>query len=682
MAGTDILSLPIAIGLDGQEWVPLVQGVGIDAVTKRAKTSQIATLDLDGLGNVQGDILFRGATQWEALAPGTSGYVLSTQGPAADPIWVPNTAGSVVSVGLDLPASLFSVSGSPVTSTGTLTGSLINQSANMVFAGPASGPDAVPTFRALVNADISATGQALTKVDDTNVTLTLGGSPSNSLVNAASLTLGWTGTLAVSRGGLGVGTLTQHGVLLGQNTSAVTATAVGATGSVLAGNTGADPTFQTISAILDNLGATQGNVLYRGSSGWVVLAPGTNGQVLSSGGPAANPSWATLTGTGTVTSVNVSGGTTGLTFSGGPITTSGTITMSGTLIVADGGTGRTTLTNHGILVGAGTTAITQLAAAAAGTLLSGQGTGSDPAFTATPTLGIAGTTQGSLAIAGVTSGAVTVAVQAAAGTYNFNLPTSAGSAGQPLLSGGGAGAAMSFGTLGIAAGGTGVTTGAVVKIVAQIFTSSGTYTPTAGMLYCYVYMVGGGASGGGCAASAAAGNYGAAAGGSAGEYAEGVFSAATIGASQTVTIGAGGAAPAAGQNNGNSGGTTSLGALLTAVGGTGGQASPTGATSSGNTGAAGGTGGTGTGLHVPGGASSPGLWIAASTLAWAGNGGTSFFGGGGSGGIATAFGIPLPIAGAAYGSGGGGAANGNSAAAKAGAAGANGVVVILEYCNQ
>ncbi|MGA1035082.1 MAG: hypothetical protein ACO3VI_07200, partial [Ilumatobacteraceae bacterium] len=45
---------------------------------------------------------------------------------------------------------------------------------------------------------------------------------------------------------------------------------------------------------------------------------------------------------GTVTSVDVSGGTTGVTFTGGPITTSGTITMSGTLAVANGGTGQTT----------------------------------------------------------------------------------------------------------------------------------------------------------------------------------------------------------------------------------------------------------------------------------------------------------------------------------------------------
>lgn len=47
---------------------------------------------------------------------------------------------------------------------------------------------------------------------------------------------------------------------------------------------------------------------------------------------------------GSVTSVDVSGGTTGLTTSGGPVTTSGTITLAGTLAVANGGTGQTTKT--------------------------------------------------------------------------------------------------------------------------------------------------------------------------------------------------------------------------------------------------------------------------------------------------------------------------------------------------
>jgi len=63
-------------------------------------------------------------------------------------------AGTVTSVALALP-SLFTVSGSPVTSSGTLTGTLASQTANTVLAAP-NGSAGVPGFRALVGADLPA----------------------------------------------------------------------------------------------------------------------------------------------------------------------------------------------------------------------------------------------------------------------------------------------------------------------------------------------------------------------------------------------------------------------------------------------------------------------------------------------------------------------------------------------
>lgn len=62
-------------------------------------------------------------------------------------------AGTVTSVGMTVPGIL-SVSGSPVTSSGTLALSLATQTANLVWAGPTTGSAATPTFRALVAADI------------------------------------------------------------------------------------------------------------------------------------------------------------------------------------------------------------------------------------------------------------------------------------------------------------------------------------------------------------------------------------------------------------------------------------------------------------------------------------------------------------------------------------------------
>jgi hypothetical protein len=114
-----------------------------------------------------------------------------------------------------------------------------------VYAGPAGGSAAPPTFRALEASDIPAldyvesvdvtppltvniddplnpiigiTGSELSKTDDTNVTLTLGGDPANALLAAVSLTLAWAGQLAVSRGGTGQSSFTNGQLLIGNST--------------------------------------------------------------------------------------------------------------------------------------------------------------------------------------------------------------------------------------------------------------------------------------------------------------------------------------------------------------------------------------------------------------------------------------------------------------------------------
>ena len=84
---------------------------------------------------------------------------------------------------------------------------------------------------------------------------------------------------------------------------------------------------------------------------------------------------------GTVTSVDVDGGTTGLTYSGGPITTSGTITMAGTLITTNGGTGLSSYTAGDITFYTAGTAFSKLAIGASTFILTSTGTApqwSDP----------------------------------------------------------------------------------------------------------------------------------------------------------------------------------------------------------------------------------------------------------------------------------------------------------------
>ena len=78
------------------------------------------------------------------------------------------------------------------------------------------------------------------------------------------------------------------------------------------------------------------------------IVAGTNVTV---SGAWPNQTIAASGGVGTVTSVALSGGTTGLTVSGSPITSSGTITVAGTLAVANGGTGETSYTNGQLLIG-------------------------------------------------------------------------------------------------------------------------------------------------------------------------------------------------------------------------------------------------------------------------------------------------------------------------------------------
>lgn len=78
---------------------------------------------------------------------------------------LPSTGvGTVTSVGMTVPGALLSVSGSPITTSGTLAVSLVTQSANCVFAGPTSGGAATPTCRALVSSDLPAGTGTVTSV--------------------------------------------------------------------------------------------------------------------------------------------------------------------------------------------------------------------------------------------------------------------------------------------------------------------------------------------------------------------------------------------------------------------------------------------------------------------------------------------------------------------------------------
>lgn len=120
--------------------------------------------------------------------------------------------------------------GSPEDITGTQATTLLDVfTSSLKGLAPASGGGTTNFLRADGNwaAPASPTGQALTKTDDTNVTLTLGGSPTTALLAATSLTLGWTGQLSVARGGTGSssasGARTNLGLVIGTDVQAYNA---------------------------------------------------------------------------------------------------------------------------------------------------------------------------------------------------------------------------------------------------------------------------------------------------------------------------------------------------------------------------------------------------------------------------------------------------------------------------
>lgn len=422
MADENMLQLPVASSVDGSEYAWIVQG-GTD---KRTTLEDIAN-----------------ATAAKIPTGGGFGQVLIKASNANfDTTWATVTGvGTVTSVALALPISVFAISGSPVTAAGTLTGTFQTQTANTIFAGPTTGGAVAPAFRAIVPADVTLaqggtgaaltasnggifysgasagailagvaaanrallsgnsaapswstatypataaagtmlaaatlnaisatptptlgvagsllgtislagntsgtatirpqaaagtptitlptasgtiavtasaplvlnattgaltiTGAALTKTDDTNVTLTLGGTPASALVAATSLTLGWTGQLGAARGGTGLAAITAHNLIIGNGTGTAVLLAPSATSGVplISQGSAADPAYGTAVVAgggTGNATATAYSVICGGTTStgaFQAAAIGTAGRVLMDNGASALPTFQAL----------------------------------------------------------------------------------------------------------------------------------------------------------------------------------------------------------------------------------------------------------------------------------------------------------------------------------------------------------------------------------------------------
>jgi len=156
--------------------------------------------------------------------------------------------------------------------------------------------------------------------------------PSFGNLNIGTANTNVTGTLTVTNGGTGAGTFTANGIIYGNTTSALGVTAAGTTGQILIGNT------------------------------------------------SAAPSWAAAT---SVAVTSISFGTTGLT----PNTaTQGVVTVAGTLVAANGGTGQSTYAVGDLLYASATNALSRLADVATGQVLISGGVNTAPSYSASPTL--------------------------------------------------------------------------------------------------------------------------------------------------------------------------------------------------------------------------------------------------------------------------------------------------------
>ncbi|WP_406168867.1 hypothetical protein [Streptomyces sp. NBC_00996] len=211
----------------------------------------------------------------------------------------------------------------------------------------------------------------------------------------------------------------------------------------------------------------------------------------------------------------------------------------------------------------------------------------------------------------------------------------------------------------------------------QVFTSSGTWTKPTGAILVIAQVQGGGGGSGGCPATGA-GQGAASPGGGGGEYARGTYKAADLGATESVTVGAGGSTGSASPGAGGNGGTSSFGSVITALGGDGSQAGTASSSSSSSlAGSSGGSGGTGGDFRISGDDGPCSQTISGYPVKF-NNGGGSFLGS-----MQRSSGISINQTagsnGNSYGGGASGASNGPSQTAVAGASGADGVVIVTTY---
>lgn len=312
LSATAAAAQPAQIG-SGQVW-------GNASAAQRNGKSETVTAIIDrALGSTRGAILERGASGWNILTPGTSGLPIVSAGTGADPAYaILGLSGG--GSGANLTASNGGIVYSGASALAILSGTA---TAGQMLR---SGSSAAPSWSTATWPSTVAQGDLLYG-SASNVITALGKSTTATryLANTGAsnapqwdqinLANGVTGTLPVANGGTNCGAAS--------GTCLDNITGFASTGII--SRTGAGTfTFSTISALIDAIGSTRGSLLYRGASGWAILAPGTANFILQTNGAGADPSWVAASAGGTVTTITAG---MGLLFSSGATCTS-TCTIS------------------------------------------------------------------------------------------------------------------------------------------------------------------------------------------------------------------------------------------------------------------------------------------------------------------------------------------------------------------
>jgi hypothetical protein len=387
---------------------------GVSALPTNYTLSQF--LD-SSFSNTQGAILYRAGSSWQALAPGLSGQVLATNGTGADVSWF-TIAGTGTVTSITAGTNL-SVSGSanPITLAGTIN-TVMNPAFTTSVTTPSiyGGSSASQTLLIQSTTGVGTSDSIVFKVgnngaitamtiasdgtvtipqaaiDTTSITVPLligGTTASSSLTLKSTSGVGTTDSILMKVGNNGAVTaltIASNGDATFLSTSTTTIGTLSLTNALTVGNGGTGATTLTLNGVL------YGNA----TSAVGVTAAGTTGQVLVATTGSA-PSWSsTIPSTAGVTSISFD--TTGLTPS---TATKGAITVAGTLVAANGGTGQSSYTIGDLLYASGTTALSKLADVAIGSVLVSGGVGTAPAYSSSPTISTSVTTP--LVIGGTTA---------------------------------------------------------------------------------------------------------------------------------------------------------------------------------------------------------------------------------------------------------------------------------------